>query len=196
MQVQELRHGANELICKFRNSDMAQLNWYASSGVETRCQWTDMQVQEFRHGATQLICKFRSSDMVPLNWSASSGVETRCHLTNMQVQELRHGANELTVQVSSVTRCHWTDIHVRLRDMVPMKWYTRSALRHGATEMTSHFSCEMRCQWNGIQVKPRDTTKTGVLCRLPLMQLTRWYLAILCHDFSFPYKNICEEFST
>jgi hypothetical protein len=175
---------------------MVPLNWYASSGVETWCHWTNTQVQELRHDATELVCKFRSWDTMPLNRHASSGFQTRCQWTDMQVHDFRHGANELTVQVSSVTRCHWTDIYVQLRDTVPMRWYTRSALKHGATEVTSHFSCEMRCQWNSIQVKPWHTTKIGVLGRLPLMQFPRCYLAILCHEFSFPYKNICEEFST
>jgi hypothetical protein len=133
------------------------------------CRWTDIQVQELRHGATELVCKFRISETVSMNWQFRSA--------------LWHGAIDLTFTFSSETRCQWNNTPCQPWDTVPLKWHPISVVKCGANETV-------------FKLNPETQLKLEFWVGCFLMQFTTCYLAILCHDFSFPYKNICEEFST
>ena len=115
IQVQDLRHGATELICKFRSSDTVPLNWYANSGVQTRFHWTDMQVQEFRHGANELTVQVSSvtrchwtdihvqhRDTVPMKWSPRSAL-WHC-ATWHPISAVKCGANEMVFKLNPETQ--------------------------------------------------------------------------------------------
>jgi hypothetical protein len=142
-----------------------------------------MQVQEFRYGATELICKFKSSGTVQLKWYASSGVPTWC-----QRNDCSDSSNDLICKFRTrdtvptnwyassgvQTWCQWNDTPGQFWDTVPQKLHPISAVKCGANKMVFKLNAE--------------TTKIGVLGRLPLIKFTRCYLAILCHDFCFPYK--------